>query len=104
MDSKNNKKGLANLTKKAAAVFGAALAALTGVDANTATSFQNDNFDTNTIQVNEIGKIKPMPIFKLNLDNPDNSQFVASHTSHSSHSSHRSHFSHYSHRSGAMFS
>jgi hypothetical protein len=101
MDSKNNKKGLANLTKKAAAVFGAALAALTGVDVNTATTFSNDNFESNTIQVNEIGKVKPMPILKLNLDNPDDSKFVASHTSHRSHSSHRSH---YSHRSGAMFS
>jgi hypothetical protein len=104
MDSKNNKKGLANLTKKAAAVFGAALAALTGVDANAATTFPNDNFESNTIQVKEIGKVKPMPILKLNLDNPDESQFVASHTSHRSHSSHRSHYSHYSHRSGAMFS
>jgi len=104
MDIKNNKKGLFNLTKKAAAVFGAALAALTGVDANAGTAFPNDNFESNTIEFKEIGKVKPMPIFKLNLDNPDDSQFVASHTSHSSHSSHRSHFSHYSHRSGAMFS
>lgn len=100
----NNKKGLANLTKKAAAVFGAALAALTGVDANATMTPQNDNFESNTIQVKEIGKVKPMPILKLNMDNPDDSQFVASHTSHSSHRSHSSHYSHYSHRSGAMFS
>ena len=100
MDS-NKKNGLANLTKKAAAVFGAALAALTGVNANATVTPLNDNFETNTIQVKEIGKVKPMPILKLNLDNPDDSQFVASHTSHRSHSSHSSH---YSHRSGAMFS
>ncbi len=104
MSSKNNKKGLANLTKKAAVVFGAALAALTGVDVNAAVAPQNDNFTSKTIQVKEIGKIKPMPILKLNMENPDDSQFVASHVSHSSHSSHRSHSSHYSHRSGAIFS
>jgi hypothetical protein len=107
MENKNNKKGLANLTKKAAAVFGAALAALTGVDANAPTAFPNDNFESNTIQVKEVGKVKPMPILKLNLANPDASRLVANHTSHyshSSHSSHRSHYSHYSHRSGAMFS
>lgn len=103
----NNSKGLANLAKKAAAVFGAALAALTGVNANATITPENNNFESNTIQVIAIGKIKPMPILKLNLNNPDDSQFVASHTSHrshSSHSSHRSHYSHYSHRSGAMFS
>ena len=93
----NNKKGLANLTKKAAAVFGAALAALAGVDTNAIMTPQNDNFESNTIQVKGIGKVKPMPILKLNLDNLDESQFVASHSSHKSHSSH------YSHKSGAMF-
>ena len=40
----NNKKGLANLTKKAAAIFGVALAALTGVDDNVTMTPQNDNF------------------------------------------------------------
>jgi hypothetical protein len=100
----NNKKGIANLTKKAATVFGAALSALTGVDANVITTSQNDNFESNTIQFKEIGKVKPMPVLKLNINNLDNSQFVASHTSHRSHSSHRSHRSHYSHWSGALFS
>jgi hypothetical protein len=104
MDSNNYKKGLANLTKKAAAVFGAALTALIGVDANATITSQNDTFELNTIQVKEISKVKPMPVLKLNMDNPDDSQFVASHNSHRSHSSHRSHYSHYSHRSGAMFS
>lgn len=104
MDSNNNKKGLANLTRKAAAVFGAALAALTGVNSNATMTLQNDNFESNMIQVKEVGKVKPMPILKLNMDNPDDSQFIASHTSHRSHSSHSSHSSHYSHRSGAMFS
>ena len=101
MDNSNNKKGLTNLTKKAAQVFGAALASLTGVDANATMTSQNDNFESNVIQAKIIGKVKPMPVLKLNMVNPDDSQFIASHTSHRSHSSHRSH---YSHRSGAMFS
>ncbi len=50
---------------------------------------------------NYSNKPKPMPVLKMNILNPENSQFVASHTSHASH---RSHSSHYSHRSGAMFS
>jgi hypothetical protein len=98
---KNKKNGLANLTKKAASVFGAALAALTGIQANASIPAQIDNLENKIIQVKEIGKIKPMPVLKLNSSNPDNAQFVAQHRSHSSHSSHRSH---YSHRSGAMFS
>ncbi len=97
----NKKNGLVNLTKKATAIFGAALAALTGVQVNSTTALQPDNLESKTIQVNEMVKVKPMPILKLNMHNPENSQFTASHRSHSSHSSHRSH---YSHRSGAMFS
>ena len=73
----NNKNGLANLTRKATAVFGAALSALTGVDSNAIISTQNEDFESNTIQLKEIGKIKPMPVLKLNIDNPANSQFVA---------------------------
>jgi hypothetical protein len=96
----NKKNGLANLTKKAAAIFGTALAALTGVQTTAAIPSQLDNLDSKRIQVKEISKVKPMPVLKLNMHNPENSQFVASHSSHSSHSSHRSH---YSHRSGAMF-
>ena len=102
MDS-NKKNGLANLTKKVAAIFGAAFAALTGVETTTSIPAQVDNLDSKTIQVKEIGKVKPMPVLKLNPNNPENSQFVAQHRSHSSHSSHSSHRSHYSHRSGAMF-
>ncbi len=102
MDS-NKKNGLANLTKKATAIFGAALAALTGIQANATMPTQLDNLESKTIQVKEIGKVKPMPVLKLNPNNPENSIFVAQHSSHSSHSSHRSHSSHYSHRSGAMF-
>ena len=100
----NQKKRLVNLTNKAAAVFGAALAALTGTGDNSKITTQNDNFESNTIQLKDVVRIKPMPVLKLNMNNIDDSQFVASHTSHSSHSSHRSHSSHYSHRSGAMFS
>ena len=100
----NQYKSLTNLTKKAAAVFGTALAALTGVNAEEAMTPHNDDVESNLIQVNGVGKVKPMPVLKLNMDNPDASQFVASHTSHRSHSSHRSHYSHYSHRSGALFS
>lgn len=96
--------GLANLTKKAAAIFGSAFAALTGVQSTTSTPAQVDNFESKTFQVKEIGKVKPMPVLKLNPNNPENSQFVAQHRSHSSHSSHSSHRSHYSHRSASMFS
>ena len=102
MDS-NKKVGLANLTKKAAAIFGAAFAALTGVEAINSLSAQVDNLESKAIQIKEIGKAKPMPVLKLNMNNSENSQFVAQHRSHSSHSSHSSHRSHYSHRSGAMF-
>ena len=99
MNSKKN--GLANLTKKAAAVFGVALAALTGIQANASTSALTDNSDASTIQNEGVRNIKPMPVLKLNPNNPANSRFIAQHESHSSHSSHSSH---YSHRSGSMFS
>lgn len=102
MDS-NKKKGIANLTKKAAAIFGAAFAALTGIQTTAYIPAQVESVDGNTIQVKESSKVKPMPVLKLNPNNPENSQFFAQHRSHSSHSSHSSHRSHYSHRSGAMF-
>lgn len=97
---KNKKNGLANLTNKAAAVFGAAFATLTGVQTVATIPLEVENVVSKTIQVKEPGKLKPMPVLKLNPNNPESSQFVAQHRSHSSHSSHRSH---YSHRSGAMF-
>lgn len=102
MNSKK-KNGLTNLTKKATAIFGAALASLTSVQTTASVPEQTDNLESKTIQTKEIGKVKPMPILKLNLNNPENNKFVAQHRSHSSHSSHSSHRSHYSHRSGAMF-
>jgi len=98
MDS-NKKNGLANLTKKATAIFGAALAALSGTE-TIAAPVQSGNSESKTIQIAQITKAKPMPVLKLNMSNPANSQFVALHNSHSSH---RSHSSHFSHRSGAMF-
>ena len=97
----NSKKGLVNLTKKATAIFGAALAALNGIENKSIISQPLENAESNNIQFKEIGKSRPMPVLKLNIANLDNSQFVASHASHRSHSSH---YSHYSHRSGAMFS
>jgi hypothetical protein len=96
----NKKSGFANLMKKTAAIFGASFTALTGIQTTIALPSQLDNLDDKRIQVKEINKVKPMPVLKLNMHNPENSQFVASHRSHSSH---RSHYSHYSHRSGAMF-
>lgn len=99
----NNKNRLANLTKKVTAIFGAAFAALTGFQTTASIPAQGDNLDSKTIQLREIGKVKPMPILKLNPNSPENSQFIAQHRSHSSHSSHSSHRSHFSHRSGAMF-
>ena len=98
MDS-NKKNGLANLTKKAAAIFGSALAALTGIQANATMPTQLDNLESKTIQVKEIGKVRPMPVLKLNIHNPENSQFVANHSSHGSHGSHGSHRSHFSRHS-----
>lgn len=101
MDKKQNPKGISNLTVKATAIFGAALAAISGIDNGTEISTENQSFEPNTYNIKEYGKPKPMPVLKLNIDNPDKSQFISSHQSHSSH---RSHYSHYSHRSGAMFS
>lgn len=84
------------LAKKAASVFGVAIAALTSTNA-TAQESQNDlDFLNNTENSISVKKNKPMPILKLNPFSPEDSQFVNSHRSHSSHSSHSSHRSHYS--------
>jgi hypothetical protein len=101
MTSKSKKFGGSNLTLKTASVFGAAIAALSGFEANELATTLNDDLDSKTIELKSSNKVKPMPVLKLNMENPDNSQFIASHRSHSSH---RSHYSHYSHRSGALFS
>ena len=88
------KNGLLNLSKKATAVFGAALAALTSSSAN-ATLVNNEEVNNNnTIQFQAKNNRKPMPVLKLNINNVEDSQFVAAHRSHSSHSSHSSHYSH----------
>jgi hypothetical protein len=94
---KNDK--LSNLARKTAIIFSASLTALLGVsnkplDANNNLSEGKQNIKS------EKARVKPMPILKINFNNPSNSQFVAMHQSHRSHSSH---YSHYSHRSGAMF-
>ncbi len=91
MEAKKNR--ILNLTKKATAVFGAALAALTSTSAN-ATLVNEDVINNNTIQFQAKSTRKPMPVLKLNLNNVEDSQFVAAHRSHSSHSSHSSHYSH----------
>jgi hypothetical protein len=103
---RNNKNGLLNLRRKATAIFGTAMAALLGSQNISAAvpAQQFENIGGKTIQAREMGKVKPMPVFKLNGSNLANGKFVAQHSSHSSHSSHNSHSSHYSHRSGGMVS
>ena len=91
---------MSNLSKKIAAIIAGSIATLTPVESN-AMNTTAENIEPNADNYILIGKKKPMPVLKMNLFNPENSQFVASHTSHASH---RSHSSHYSHRSGAMFS
>lgn len=89
----NKKNRILNLTKKATAVFGAALAALTSTSVN-ATVINEEVTNNNTIKIQANSSRKPMPVLKLNLNNVEDSQFVAAHRSHSSHSSHSSHYSH----------
>lgn len=77
---------------KTAAILGSALAAIYGVEK--VSDFDSNSLsDDNSTQV-KAGAKKPMPVLKLNLNNPDDSKFVASHQSHASHRSHRSHYSH----------
>lgn len=90
----NKKNGLLNLTKKATSIFGAALAALTGIQSDSSTVIKYDNLESTTFQVKGLSKFKPMPILKLNSTNLENGVFIAQHSSHASHSSHRSHYSH----------
>ncbi|WP_125185469.1 hypothetical protein [Botryobacter ruber] len=100
----NNKKGKRlGLVAKTAAIFGAALAAITGMSAEAPTVSEFENTNSNTISLRTTGKTKPMPVLKLNLATGDN-HFVASHSSHRSHSSHSSHSSHRSHYSSSRFS
>jgi hypothetical protein len=86
-----------SLSAKTAAIFGAALAAISS-NQKMSTIITEDSFETNFKDIKVQAK-KPMPVLKLNLSNPDESTFVASHVSHSSHRSHASHRSHWSHRS-----
>lgn len=98
MEDNKNKKGISNLSKKASAIFGLAIAALTGTQAKAA-ELPIVNLEPTEIQISNDKKVKPMPVLKLNPSNPDDSQFVANHSSHRSHSSHSSHSSHRSHSS-----
>jgi len=93
---------LIRLATKATAIFGAALTAITGANATEEFNLNVADLNSNSIQIDNQKKIKPMPLMKLNPNNPDKSQFIAQHRSHSSHSSHSSHRSHYSHRSGGI--
>jgi len=107
MATTTKKDGLTNLTKKVAAVLGAALATLTATQPVGATPPQVDILNSKTVQLKGMADVKPMPVLKLNPRNPENGRLVSqhrSHSSHGSHGSHSSHSSHYSHRSGAMFS
>lgn len=89
-----NKKtnGRLNLAKKASAIFGTALTALTvsSVEAAQLTPTINTNGATSEIAQRTI---KPIPVLMLNFANPEQSVLVAQHGSHSSHSSHSSHAS-----------
>ena len=89
------------LNSKVAAIMGAALAAISGIHstANASTNETTSSNESNSFEY-KAQKRKPMPVMKLNMQNPEDSRFIANHNSHSSH---RSHYSHYSHRSGAMF-
>jgi hypothetical protein len=89
-----------SLRLKTAVIVASALAAIEYGDKAVTSVKHQDNQQEEKIVFYKSTK-KPMPVLKMNLFNPENSQFVASHTSHASH---RSHSSHYSHRSGAMFS
>jgi hypothetical protein len=98
----NKKNGLLDLSKKTASVFAAAFALLTGTEAKASTNVNNsEDISPRAFNIGEIGKIKTMPILKLNIGNPANSRFVANHESHASHSSHDSHSSHSSHYSSS---
>jgi hypothetical protein len=68
------------------------MAAIYGSDKVVSQDFL-DNTSEKSIEVKSSIR-KPMPVLKLNLNNPDDSKFIASHQSHRSHSSHRSHYSH----------
>lgn len=97
---KDSKDKFKNIKAKTAAIVGAALAAISAKDGQAAELLNNSHADEDMFYIVSTNLVKPMPVLKLNLGSPEDSQFVASHTSHRSH---RSHSSHYSHRSGAMF-
>jgi len=90
------------LNTKISAIIGAALASVNNIEAKEFQIPQLDNDDSNTESFESISK-KPMPVLRLDINNPENHKFIASHVSHASHRSHSSHRSHFSHRSGGMF-
>lgn len=94
--NKNDNKKVSRVALKVSAVLGAALASLTGTKSEALNTMFEGDASANKEQVQDY-KIKPMPVLKLNMENPADSKFVANHQSHGSH---RSHSSHYSHRSG----
>ena len=90
-----NKKGLSNLRNKVVAIFGSALAAITGILSTTpAVASEPANPSLGLSAHVERFRMKAVPVLKLNLNKSADSQLIASHRSHSSHSSHKSHSSH----------
>ena|ERR1700754_1700517 len=94
------KKGQIHLSNITAAIVGIAAVGIGGSKSENTSFSQSENLEGSKLTVGQIGKVKPMPVLKMNLNDPSKNQFVASHASHRSHSSHSSH---HSHRSGAMF-
>lgn len=96
---KRKKNGLLLLSKKVAAILGAALASTSFVNSAVVENSLTETVppsNGNQISVSPMAKSKPMPVLKLNPNNPNASKFIASHASHRSHRSHQSHYSHYS--------
>lgn len=89
----NNTGQFSKLAKKASLIFAAAMSIL-AIGKSEANQGQKTNTadEGKTIEFSSIkAKVKPMPVLKLNMNNPELSRLVASHGSHSSHSSHSSH-------------
>ena len=93
---------MSKLNSKISAIIGAALASINSVDAKELNIKKVNHDDSKTESFDNFNR-KPMPVLKLDLNNPENNKFIASHVSHASHRSHSSHRSHFSHRSGGMF-
>ena len=74
----NNKK--TNLSAKVAAIMTATLASTLLNNSTTPTTQVDDNIG-NRFEITNLSKRKPMPVLKLNVNNPSQSVFVAMHRS-----------------------